>query len=314
MLLTIDHRFGLGCWSFGGGYWLDQDRQDSIRTIHAALRAGLRHFDTAQSYGNGRSEQIVGQQVRRFAPTISRGDLKIATKILLPPDPKQLKQSVELSLRRLCLDYLDILYIHWPDSSKNHQPYFSELRRLLDAGLVRALGVSNFTPALVSQAAACAPISYCQMPVSLLWRRSLARLGPICDENHIDIIAYSPLGMGLLSGKYLFPAAFKPDDRRSNLFPFQERYAPAYQQLLRILSHEAQTLGTSTSTLALAWAASQNVSLVLLGARTRLQLELNLQAAELSLPESTREKLENASQALDALIPGSEDNPFFHRW
>ncbi len=221
---------------------------------------------------------------------------------------------MELSLRRLCLDYVDILYIHWPDSTKNHQPYFDELRRLLDTGLARALGVSNFTPALLNQAVACAPISYCQMPVSLLWRRSLARLGPICSANHIGIIAYSPLGMGLLSGKYHAPADFKPDDRRRNLFPLQQRYVPVYQQLMQTLSQEAQSLGTSASTLALAWAAKQKVSLVLLGVRNRPQLELNLQAAELSLPESTLEKLEVASQALDALVPDSEDNPFFHRW
>jgi aryl-alcohol dehydrogenase-like predicted oxidoreductase len=307
-------RFGLGCWSFGGGYWLDQDRQDSIRTIHAALRAGIRHFDTAQSYGNGRSEQLTGQQLRRFAPSITRGDLTIATKILLPPNPAQLRNLVELSLRRLCTDYLDILYVHWPDSAKNHRSFFSELQRLLETGLVRAIGVSNFTPELLTEVLSYAPISYCQMPVSLLWRRSLERLGQICHDNAIAIIAYSPLGMGLLSGKYPKAEAFKPQDRRRTLFPFQERYASIYRQLLQVLEQEAEALETTASAVALAWTASQRVALVLLGARSRTQLEENLVAAELTLPGSTVQKLQEVSQALDALIPGSEDNPFFHRW
>ncbi len=307
-------RFGLGCWSFGGGYWLDQDRQDSIRTIHAALRAGIRHFDTAQSYGNGSSEQITGQQLRRFSPTITRRDLTLATKILLPPSPAQLKPLVELSLRRLCTDYLDILYVHWPDSAKNHRPYFSELQRLLETGLVRALGVSNFTPELLTEVLSYAPINYCQMPVSLLWPRSLARLGQICRDHTIAIIAYSPLGMGLLSGKYPKAEAFKPQDRRRTLFPFQERYASRYHQLLQVLEREAEMLKTTASAVALAWAASQGVSLVLLGARSRPQLEEDLRATELTLPDSTMQKLQEVSQALDALIPDSEDNPFFHRW
>jgi myo-inositol catabolism protein IolS len=307
-------RFGLGCWSFGGGFWLDQDRQDSIRTIHAALRAGIRHFDTAQSYGNGCSEQITGQQVRRFTPLVTRGDLMLATKILLPPGPSQLKPLVELSLRRLCTHYLDILYVHWPDSTKNHQPYFSELKRLLETGLVRALGVSNFTPELLNQACACAPIHYCQMPVSLLWRRSLDQLGPVCEEHGIKIVAYSPLGMGLLSGGHPDAQTFKPEDRRRTLFPFQERYAAVFQQLLKVLEIESRILCTTASTLALAWAASQKVSLVLLGARNRNQLQFNLQAAEFHIPSQTTMKLEAASRDLTDLIPPVEDNPFFHRW
>jgi myo-inositol catabolism protein IolS len=305
---------GLGCWSFGGGFWLDQNYNDSIRTIHTALRAGIRHFDTAQGYGNGRSEQITGQQIRRFSQTIPRETITIASKIFLPPDPSMLRKMVETSLKRLCTTYLDILYIHWPDSKKNHLPYLNTLVDIVDEGLIRSIGVSNFTPELLHQAASRIRISHCQFPSSLLWIRSLHKLGPYCEQNGIKIVTYSPLGLGLLTGKYRTSDDFKSQDRRRNLFYLDTCYRKTYWNLLDTLSCEANKLHTSQSNLALAWAIRQNVSTVLLGARNRMQLEDNLNAYPIDIPEETMQALETASYELDAMIPPNEDNPFFHRW
>ena len=306
--------FGLGCWSFGGGFWLDQDRYDSIRTIHYALRTGIRHFDTAQGYGNGLSEQITGQQIRRFSQTIPRESLTIASKIFLPPDPSMVRKMVETSLRRLCTTYLDVLYIHWPDSKKNHLPYLDAIGNLVEAGLVRSIGASNFTPELLQQATSHVPLGYCQFPSSLLWTRSLRQLGPICEQEKIKMVTYSPIGLGLLTGKYRTSNDFKSQDRRKNLFYFNERYLKAYWNLLDTILSEAHSMQTNPATLALAWAIEQKVSVVLIGARNRMQLEENLQAKSIGIPHKTKQALETAALELDALIPSNEDNPFFHRW
>ncbi|MHC1691608.1 MAG: aldo/keto reductase [Sphaerochaetaceae bacterium] len=305
--------FGLGCWAFGGGFWLDQDPKDSIRTIHAALRADIRHFDTAQSYGNGKSEQIVGQQLRRFKD-IPRESVTIATKIQLPPEPSQVDDLVGISLRRLCTDYLDILYIHWPDSSKFLAPYLKTLGGLVSRGTVRALGVSNFPVDLVQEALATVPIEYCQLPVSLLWRHSLDRLEALCAQHAIRMVAYSPQGMGLLSGCHPTVNDFKPGDWRRNLFCFQDHYLKAYQHLIAVIHTQARQLDTSASNIALSWALQQPVEVVLTGARNRLQLEANLASRQIRLPPETLQKLETASRELDQRLPPEADNPFFHHW
>ncbi|HKM06760.1 MAG TPA: aldo/keto reductase, partial [Sphaerochaeta sp.] len=106
---------GLGCWQFGPsfGFWNGQDQSDSVRVLHKALRDNIRHFDTAASYGNGRSEQLLGHQLKRFSKTIGREELTIATKIM-PKSPSLVRKDVIKSLSRLCTPYIDILYLHWP--------------------------------------------------------------------------------------------------------------------------------------------------------------------------------------------------------
>lgn len=305
---------GLGCWAFGGGYWLNQQRSDSVKSIHAAVRLGIRHFDTAQGYGKGLSEQIMGQQLRRFRRVAEREDLTIATKLYLPRTPSDIAGSVAVSLRRLCTPYIDILYIHWPDSSKDCRPYLEEMEKLRQTGLVRRVGVANFTLPLLEQAAEAADIGWCQLPVSLLWRRSLDTLGPFCRSRNIRMAGYSPLGLGLLSGRYHSPEDLDPSDKRRQLFPFLNLYRASFHNLLDTLAAEASAYGTDVPTLALAWALSREVAVILTGSRSKEQLISNSRARGIAIGKETLLRLEAVSGEIEALLPSEANNPFFHRW
>ena len=160
------NKIGLGCWAFGQDLW-QQEQSNSIKTIHYALRLGIRDFDTAQSYGKGKSEQVLTQQLRRFSNEINRSELSIATKITLPHKTDQIKTLVSRSLKRMELTYLDILYIHWPDSKKELAPYLKELLILKEQKLIKAIGLSNFTLPLLKEAYTTTPIDYIQIPLSL---------------------------------------------------------------------------------------------------------------------------------------------------
>ena len=305
---------GLGCWAFGGGYWYNQQRQDSVQTIHAAIRSGIRHFDTAQSYGKGSSEQITGQQLRRFHNSVPRTSYTIASKLFLPEDPRDVEALVRKSLNRLCTPYLDILYIHWPDSSKDLHAYLYELQRIRQMGLCKSLGVSNFTPSLLQETIETITIDYCQIPVSLLWTKSLQNLGPLCKKEGIHLVGYSPLTLGLLGGKYRKADDLPEGDLRRRLFPFQEPYIEHFYHLLDTISQIAQENNTTVAQAALLWSRLQAVDLILTGARTKEQLFSAIQSDALSLFTKALASLDEAANLLAKQIPEEEDNLFFHRW
>lgn len=300
----------LGCWQFGPsfGFWDGQSRSDSLRVLHAALREGIRHFDTAASYGNGSSEQIVGHQVRRFANTIGREELTIATKIM-PKSPSLVRKDVQKSLARLCTPYLDILYLHWPSSSLDLKAILAAMTVLKEEGLVRSLGLSNF-PLSILPSFAEFPISYVQSPCSLLWAGDLLALRSYCKDKAIKVVGYSPLGLGLLNGKHLS----SPDDKRSDLYVFSETSYPTYKALYGILAELSHEQQRPMAQIALKWAMDQGCDLLLLGARNKAQLEENLAARSVDLAEDERTALDRAATLLAATIPREQDNLFGHRW
>ena len=306
---------GLGGWQFAGtfGFWDGQTREDSIRTVHAALRGGIRHFDTAQSYGNGRSEQLVGQQLRRFQAEFPRETLTIATK-LMPMPPLRIRKAVETSLRRLCTPYLDILYLHWPDSHCDVLPILEAMRTLQTDGLVRQIGVSNFPPDLLQRTCDRFPLDWVQCAGSLLWTRNLARTLDVCRQRSVRIALYSPLGMGLLSGRYRTAADLPEKDARRNLFCFQEDCRASWNELLDILRACAECIGCTPAQIALAWALVQDVSVVVGGARNKSQLAQNLATTALEFPQEMLEELSVAARTLEQSIPRQQDNIFGHAW
>jgi len=192
----------LGCWQFGGDYFhKNQPRQDSIRSIHRAIRMGINHFDTAPVYGNGTSEQLTGQQLKRFfASGLNRSDIIISTKAIMD-EPDRMESSLRKSLRRLCVDYADIFYIHWPREGTDIPALGKHLARLRDSGLFRELGVSNASRRLIESLQVHIPVRAVQEGMNLLWRKPLADLLPYCRENGIAFFCYSPLAQGLLAGK-----------------------------------------------------------------------------------------------------------------
>ena len=301
---------GLGCWQFGPsfGFWNGQDQSDSVRVLHKALRDNIRHFDTAASYGNGRSEQLLGHQLKRFSKTIGREELTIATKIM-PKSPSLVRKDVIKSLSRLCTPYIDILYLHWPSRDLDLPPILDAMAALIDEGLVRSLGLSNFPLSLLPLFKGY-PISYLQTPCSLLWTKDMQSLIPYCREQTIKLVGYSPLGLGLLNGKYLQ----EPDDSRKDLYVFTESSYPTYKALYAILEGIREKHQLPMAQVALKWAMNQDFDVLLLGARNKAQLEENISAEEVELSKDEFSALDEAASLLAATIKAEQDNLFGHRW
>ena len=300
----------LGCWQFGPsfGFWDGQNQVDSVRVLHKALRENIRHFDTAASYGNGRSEQLLGHQIKRFANTIGREDLTIATKIM-PKSPSLVRKDVQKSLSRLCTPYLTILYLHWPSRALDILPILDAMKELQREGLVLSLGLSNFPLALLPLYKDY-PISYLQVPCSLLWTKDMHKLIPYCKEQSIKLVGYSPLGLGLLNGNHLTA----PNDSRKDLYVFTESSYPTYKALYAILTELGERHHRPMAQIALRWAMSQGYDVLLLGARNKSQLEENLLARSIELSKEEYAALDNAASLLAATIPTEQDNLFGHRW
>lgn len=300
----------LGCWQFGPsfGFWENQRRSDSLGVLHAALRENIRHFDTAASYGNGSSEQIVGHQLRRFSNTIGREELCIATKIM-PKSPSLVRKDVQKSLARLCTPYLDILYLHWPSSTLELKPILDAMVELRDEGVIRSLGLSN-VPLSMLPTFSEYPISYLQSPCSLLWAGSLHPLISYCNTKSIKLVGYSPLGLGLLNGKHLSP----PNDSRASLYVYAESSYPTYKTLYGILEELSEKHQRPMAQIALRWAMDQGFDLLLIGARNKAQLQENLAAGSIDLAEDESAALDRAAALLAATIPPGQDNLFGHRW
>jgi diketogulonate reductase-like aldo/keto reductase len=194
-------KIGFGAWSIGGGFSADRSKDArSLAALRAALEVGYRHFDTAESYAGGHSEELVGQAVRGSG--IPREEVFITSKVSASHLHYQnVLRSCENSLRRLGTDYLDLYLIHWPSRGIPLSETFRALNQLVREGRVRHVGVSNFDARLLKQAQAEseAPLFTDQVPYSLD-DRSYVRNGVLdyCQENDILLTAYSPVEQGRL--------------------------------------------------------------------------------------------------------------------
>ena len=298
--------FGLGCWAFGGGYWANQEHRNSVKTIQAALRSGINHFDTAPVYGNGRSEQVTGQQLKRV-----RKDVIIATKSIFLPE-KELYKSIERSLKRLCTDYIDIFYIHWPKSGQDMRPMLETLEKARKSGMIRAVGVSNFSVHEIKELKQAGDINILQSGYSVLWREAEKQLIPYCLENNIAFIGYSPLAQGILTGKFEQYPTFDDTDRRKNLIFFEKNIWIWIYEAIKQLKEIALVAKLPLSGLILRWTAEQpGITGFVAGARTRTQLEANSSAVNKKIDPAIFSRISNISDDLKRKIPKA-DNIFRH--
>ena len=181
---------GVGFWGIvGGDYWGEQDESDTINTVHAALDAGINFIDTAEGYGNGYSEEMLGRALKG-----RRSEAIIATKVsqsnLAPAD---LRAACERSLKRLDTDFIDLYQVHWPRWDLPFGDTMSALLELQNAGKIRVIGVSNFGKLDMPDMLNCGRYEANQLPYSLLWRAVEYDIQPQCVEHNIDILPYSPL-------------------------------------------------------------------------------------------------------------------------
>ena len=300
----------LGTWQIApsDGFWTDQGLSDSEKVLSSAVRSGIAGFDTAQSYGKGQAEQTLAKILRRFPE--KAGTFRIDTKIM--PSSKPAEEILHISLDRLKPFSIDCLYLHWPGSGFDNLGYLQELDKLKHQGLFRKLGVCNLPLEMLKDFVNSGlKIDRLQRPVSLLWARDLEETKAFCKENSIELAAYSPTGMGLLSGKYHSASDLK--DARKDLFCFNEKCIKPFHDLLDLIEQIAKNNSLSCIDIARKWTESTNPGIIILGARNTQQLEQNLKTG-FGLSPSELSELSSAASVLDRASKDVCENIFSYDW
>jgi len=285
---------GLGTWQFGSpewGYGKDFETNEALRITERALDLGINLIDTAEIYGFGRSERAVAKAIRG-----RRDQAFVATKVFpaLPFDPVVHQRAVG-SARRLGIETIDLYQAHWPNPVFPHEPLFRALARLQREGLVTHIGVSNYSLSRWQSAEASlgGPVLSNQVQYSLVDRRPERDLVPWAQDNDRLIIAYSPLGQGLLSGKY--DRQHRPSGVRAMRPLFLPANLDRAGELINTLKEVADAHGATPSQVSLAWLIRQPNVVVIPGASSVAQLESNVAAAELDLSDDETARLSDAS-------------------
>jgi aryl-alcohol dehydrogenase-like predicted oxidoreductase len=285
---------GLGTWQFGEPGWgwgKELDYDGAARIVQRALELGINFFDTAPLYGNGRSEEILGEVLGE-----RRHDVVVTTKVAPPLEPGRVKWAAERSLHRLALDSVELYQLHAPDNAVPIARTMEALRELMDSGQVRQVGVSNFglNQWQRGEAALGRPVISNQVEYHLLERRYGESLLPHARQHGRVVIAYSPLAQGLLTGKY--GRGNIPEDLRARYGIFNRRSLRRAPAIVDSLKELGQHHGATPAQVALAWLLKDPQVVVIPGARSVEQLEANAAAADLALsPEEVR-RLDQVSQ------------------
>ncbi len=303
----------MGCWQIAGdAVWGDQDRNTSISTVHAALDAGVNFFDTAEAYSDGESEVVLGQALadRRseaiVASKVGRNNLA----------GEYVRKACEASLQRLGMDYLDLYQIHWPNPKIPLSDTMETLLKLKDEGKIRAIGVSNFGTRGLSELLEGWGCETNQLPYNLIWRAIEYDIQPMCAENGIGILCYSPLAQGLLTGKFRTPEEVPEGRARSRHF---SRTRPQVRHTEEGCEEETFTaigkfvqiceeMGKPMHEVALAWLLHQPaVTAVLAGARSPEQIHKNIRGADLELSAEVLTELNDATETLKQALGPNPD-------
>lgn len=274
-------RIGLGCWAIGGWLWAGSDERESINTILAALEKGITLVDTAAIYGFGRSEEIVGKALAEYG---KRDKVVLATKAGLDwtsgkvyrnSTRSRIMKEAEDSLERLGTDYIDIYQIHWPDYDTPIEEAAEAMKELYDKGIIKAIGVSNYSTEQMDAFRRAAPLHTSQPPYNLFERGIDEDIFSYCDGNGITMLLYGALCRGLLSGRMNADTKFEGDDIRKADPKFREPRFGEYLKAVELLDEYAKkNYGKRVIHLAVRWVLDKAPSHVTLwGARRPSQLD-----------------------------------------
>ena len=289
-----------GAWQLGGE-WGSFDEGVATRAIHRARELGITFFDTAQAYGFGASERLLGRALRD--ELVQRRDgIVIATKgglrmtddgLVRDSSPAWLRQGVEDSLRALGVDYIDLYQIHWPDPEVPFDDTAAALQSLVDDGKVRHVGVSNFDAAQMADFARTRPVETVQPPYHLFRREIEAELLPYAEEHDIGVLVYGPLAHGLLTGAMTERTRFAPDDWRSQSPMFHGEGYLRNLETVRALERFALGRGHTVAQVAIAWTlANPAVDVAIVGSRRAAHVEESVGALEVELDEEDLAEIE----------------------
>ena len=301
---------GYGAWEAGGGYHgANPPDEQLIGAMRAAFDRGVTWVDTAEAYGAGRSEELVGRAAA------GRDDVLVFTKVVFRPygsglDPAGIRAGAEASLRRLRREAIDLYQLHLPDPTIPVEESWGAMTRLVEDGLVRWIGVSNFPAELVARCERVRHVDSVQLHLSLLYREDYRGLAPLCRANGTGLLAYGPLAFGVLAGAMTPQTRFAADDWRSGQVPipvplYQQIFAPGrFEQHLRVveaLRPVARRQGLTLAQLALAWVAHQDgVTAAIAGARSATHATEATGAGRVTLSAEDLREVEAACAAAHA--------------
>lgn len=296
-----------GAWAAGGWMWGSTDRKEAVEAIIASYNEGVTSIDTAPIYGQGTSEEIVGEAIKnlqrdkvqiltkfgmRWDLEAPKGDFAMHSKdndgkdidVYKYAGKESVIKEVEDSLKRLGTDYIDLLQIHWPDTTTPISETMEALETLIRQGKIRTAGVSNYNTAQVKEARQTLNIVSNQVPYSMLNRGIESELVPYALENDLSIIAYSPMERGLLTGKYFKEVKLQEGDHRSDYF--KKFDAQKIQTFLQSIEPLVKEKNATLSQLVLRWTSLQPaITVVLAGARNATQAIENARAININLSQ-----------------------------
>jgi aryl-alcohol dehydrogenase-like predicted oxidoreductase len=317
---------GFGAWALGGGDWAfgwgSQDDAESIAAIHRAVERGVNWIDTAAVYGLGHSEEVVARAIRDL-PEADRplvftkcglvwdeSDRRTPPRNNLRPD--SIRRECDASLRRLGVERIDLYQFHWPDPETPAEESWDTMLELIEAGKVRAGGVSNFTVELLERCEPRGHVDSLQPPFSMINRSAAADAIPWCAEHGTGVIVYSPMQSGLLTGRFTAERAqsLPDDDWRQEDSEFNEPRLSRNLALQDALRPVAERHGVSPAAVAVAWTlAWPGVTGAIVGARSPEQVDGWIPGAELELGEDDMAELRAAIEQTGAgdgpIAPGA---------
>jgi aryl-alcohol dehydrogenase-like predicted oxidoreductase len=307
-------RVAFGTWQLGGD-WGRFDEDAAIKAIHRARDLGVNFFDTAQAYGFGASEQLLGKALRSELNR-ERDQLVIATKgglrqtetgLVRDASPAWLRRGVDASLAALGIDHIDLYQVHWPDPRVPVAETAGVLADLVADGKIGHVGVSNFSPIQMADFATTLPVETVQPPYHLFRREIESDVLPYCRVLDIGVLVYGPLAHGLLTGTLKPDTTFGAGDWRAGSPVFTD---DAYRRNLAVVAELqgfAADLGITVSQLAIAWTlANPAVHVAIVGARHTDHVDDSLAAADISLSDAD---LADIDKIMTAATPVTGPSP-----
>ena len=302
---------GIGAWAIGGAGWAfswsSQDDRDSVKAIHAALDAGMNWIDTAAVYGLGHSEEVVAQALQSYSGkrplvfTKCGRNWNQERQIQKDLRPASIREECENSLRRLQVETIDLYQIHWPEPDEAVEEAWATLAALQAEGKVRWIGVSNFNVQQLERVQAIAPVTSLQPPYSLVRPEVELETLPYTAQNEIGVLAYSPMGSGLLTGVMTHErvASLPRDDWRVRNPHFQEPLLTRNLKIAEKLGEIAERHDRTAGEAALAWVLHQRaITAAIVGIRTPEQVAGICGALEFRLSEAEIGEIDIFRQAL----------------